>query len=174
MHLIPHPNARMPLTLVPLLLMALSLPPAWGSAAETGAVPGASGTRMPAGDPAETTATETAASQVDGPSDPQDGSLWEQSWEGAGDLWRRSRDSAGRWLEGGQQGAEGLWQDSKQKAGEAWDTTRRYLGPSPQTGFARLWAGVMPTLEETQCPRQMACGFPTPTQGPSLFNQPAA
>ena len=160
MHLIPHPNARMPLTLVPLLLMALSLPPAWGSAAETGAVPGASGTRMPAGDPAETTATETAASQVDGPSDPQDGSLWEQSWEGAGDLWRRSRDSAGRWLEGGQQGAEGLWQDSQQKAGEAWDTTRRYLGPSPQTGFARLWAGVMPTLEETLALEERQASLP--------------
>ena len=160
MHLTPHPNARMTLTLVPLLLMAWSLPPAWGSTAETGTVPGASGTRMAAGDPAETAATENAPSREGGPGDPQNGSLWEQSWQGAGDLWRRSRDSAGRWLEGGQQGAEGLWQDSKQKAGEAWDTTRRYLGPSPQTGFARLWAGVMPTLEETLALEERQASLP--------------
>jgi len=35
------------------------------------------------------------------------------------------------------------------KAGTAWEATQRYLGPNPQDNFARLWDGVLPTLEET-------------------------
>ena len=76
-------------------------------------------------------------------------SFWEKSWYRAEDLWHQSKDNAGRWLEGGQQGAQGLWEDSRQKASAAWDSTRRYLGPAPQEDFAQLWEGVLPTLEET-------------------------
>lgn len=138
------PATRMTLPLVPLFLVVLSLPPGLGGTAAADTAPGSAGNPAPPAAPAATPGSPDGI-----PGDPQDGSLWDQSWQGAEDLWRRSKDSAGRWLEGGQEGAQGLWQDSKQKAGEAWDTTRRYLGPAPQTGFARLWEGVLPTLEET-------------------------
>jgi uncharacterized small protein (DUF1192 family) len=87
-------------------------------------------------------------------------SLWDKSLGTAEDLWRRTQDSAGRWLEGPQQGAETLWQGSKQTAGTAWDTTLRYLGPDPQANFARLWDGVLPTLEETLALQERQASLP--------------
>ena len=155
MRLTPCPAARMILTLVPPLLVALSLSPGLGSAAEADTAPGTAGNPVSAPGPAAPSGSPESL-----PRDPQDGSLWEHSWQGAEDLWRRSKDSAGRWLEGGQEGAQGLWQDSKQKAGEAWDTTRRYLGPAPQSGFARLWEGVLPTLEETLALEERQASLP--------------
>ncbi len=155
MRLTPCPAARRILTLVPPLLVALSLPPGLGSAAEGDTAPGTAGNPVSAPAPAAPSGSPESL-----PRDPQDGSLWEHSWQGAEDLWRRSKDSAGRWLEGGQEGAQGLWQDSKQKAGEAWDTTRRYLGPAPQSGFARLWEGVLPTLEETLALEERQASLP--------------
>ncbi len=155
MRLTPCPAARMILTLVPPLLVALSLSPGLGSAAEADTAPGTAGNPVSAPGPAAPSGSPESL-----PRDPQDGSLWEHSWQGAEELWRRSKDSAGRWLEGGQEGAQGLWQDSKQKAGEAWDTTRRYLGPAPQSGFARLWEGVLPTLEETLALEERQASLP--------------
>ena len=142
---------RMPTPLLPLLLLpvALWLLPGPGRAAEAGTANAAASGQAPAADPAVIAVAAEPQPGDPVPPGPQDRSLWEQSRQEAEDLWRRSRDHAGRWLEGSQQGAQGLWQDSKQKAGEAWDTTRRYLGPTPQTGFARLWEEVLPTLEET-------------------------
>lgn len=97
--------------------------------------------------PATVPASPPAApNQIPGSSEP---TLWDKSLVTAGNLWRDTKASAGHWFEGSQQGAETLWQGSKKTAGAAWDTTRRYLEPDPQANFARLWDGVLPTLEET-------------------------
>ncbi|MBP9604051.1 MAG: hypothetical protein KBE53_08210, partial [Chromatiaceae bacterium] len=98
-----------------------------------------------------------ARDQMPGVTEP---SLWDKSLGTAGDLWRGTKESAGRWFEGSQHGAETLWQGSKQTAGSAWDTTRRYLGPDPQANFARLWDGVLPTLEETLALQERQANLP--------------
>lgn len=108
--------------------------------------------------PAAVPATTPAArDQMPGVTEP---SLWDKSLGTAGDLWRGTKESAGRWFEGSQHGAETLWQGSKQTAGSAWDTTRRYLGPDPQANFARLWDGVLPTLEETLALQERQASLP--------------
>ena len=112
----------------------------------------------PASAPVAGTATAPAAPEVlPGMTEP---TLWDKSLGTAGDLWRGTKESAGRWFEGSQHGAETLWQGSKQTAGSAWDTTRRYLGPDPQANFARLWDGVLPTLEETLALQERQANLP--------------
>ena len=111
-------------------------------------------TSAPAAVPAPAPAAPEAPSGVAKPT------LWDKSLGTAGDLWRGTKESAGRWFEGSQHGAKTLWQGSKQTAGSAWDTTRRYLGPDPQANFARLWDGVLPTLEETLALQERQANLP--------------
>jgi hypothetical protein len=104
--------------------------------------------------PALASPPEGAAGLGQAPSPPLDGTaqsdfVWGTSGDRVEELWRRSKEAAERWWDDSQQGAEDIWQRSRDKARAAWQETRRYLQPAAEDHFARVWDGVLPTLEET-------------------------
>jgi hypothetical protein len=89
------------------------------------------------------------ALSVPAPDEGEEDTRVDDSRNRAQELWQESSETAGRWWEDSQRSAAELWLRSREKATQAWQETRRHLEPEAEDHFARVWDGVLPTLEET-------------------------